>query len=77
MERSDIELIERYVNTDDALKKLYNEHLELEQKLDAYNHKKHLTADEETEKINLKKHKLRGKDQIENILRKYRNSRSA
>jgi hypothetical protein len=74
METQDLELIKKHIASDVSLKKLYEEHLELEQKLETYNQKNSLTPTEELEKKNLKKYKLRGRDQIEFILRKYRDA---
>lgn len=72
MEQRDLELIERHITTDTNLKKLYEEHLDLEKKIEQINQKLTLTPAEEMEKKNLKKVKLRGRDQIEFILKQYR-----
>ena len=74
MEQRDLELIKKYVSQDDELQKLYREHLDLEERLEKFNRKSYLTPDEELEKKTLKKFKLKGRDQIEHILRKYRES---
>jgi len=75
METRDLELIKRHITTDSALKKLYEEHMDFEKRLEEFNQKIALSPQEELEKTNIKKHKLRGRDQIEFILRKYRDDR--
>lgn len=77
MEQRDLKLIERYIASDTCLRKLYEEHLNLERRLAEFNQKIALTPDEELQKKNLKKFKLRGRDQIENILKKYRGADKA
>jgi uncharacterized protein len=72
MEKYDEELISQWVDKDPELKRQVEEHLEFERKLEELERKAFLTTDEETERKNLKKLKLRGKDQIETILNKYR-----
>ena len=74
MEHRDLELIKKYMMNDNQLRRLYEEHIDLENRLDAINRKGYLTPDEELKKKNLKKVKLKGKDEIERILRKYRES---
>jgi hypothetical protein len=71
MEQKEIELINKIINKDKELKKLWEEHLELEKMIDEYNKRVYLTAQEEFEKNRLKKLKLAGKDRIHTILRKY------
>lgn len=77
MEQRDLELIEKHIVSDASLKKLYEEHIALERRIEEYNHKTALSQAEELEKKNLKKYKLRGRDQIEFILRKYRDLEKA
>lgn len=72
MEQRDLELIQKHITSDASLKKLYEEHVALERRLSEFNGKPALSPAEELEKKNLKKVKLRGRDQIEYILRKYR-----
>jgi uncharacterized protein YdcH (DUF465 family) len=72
MEKYDEELISQWVDKDPELKQQVEEHRELGRKLDALEQKGFLTTEEETEIKTLKKLKLRGKDQIEAILQKYR-----
>jgi len=72
MEKYDEELISQWVDKDPELKRHVEEHREFERKLKELEKKAFLTTEEETERKNLKKLKLRGKDQIEAILSKYR-----
>jgi uncharacterized protein YdcH (DUF465 family) len=72
MEQHDIELIQKHLSENEALKSLYNEHIDLERKLEKFNNKPVLTPSEEIEKKNIQKLKLRGRDRIENILQSYR-----
>lgn len=72
MEKYDEDLISQWVDKDPELKKYVGEHKEFERKLEALEKKTYLTTEEETERKKLKKLKLRGKDQIEAILCRYR-----
>ena len=72
MERRDLEIIGNKLESDKALKMLYDEHLDFERKLEKYNNKPYLTPFEETERKTLQKRKLRGRDMIEDILKRYR-----
>lgn len=72
MEQRDLELINKYKNSDNQLGKLYNEHVDFEKQLDQYNNKSYLTANDEMQRKMLQKKKLLGRDQIETILAKYR-----
>ena len=72
MEKKDEELIVSLVDSDPELKKYYEEHQELEQKLLGYQKKSHLTPMEEMEKKRLQKLKLIGKDKIMEILGRHR-----
>ena len=72
MEKYDEELISQWIGKDSELRKYVEEHRDFERKLEELEEKSFLTTEEETEKKKLKKLKLRGKDQIETILNKYR-----
>jgi len=72
MEHRDLELINRYVEEDEELRKYVNEHEEFEKRLEEFNRRVYLTPDEEFERKRLKKLKLAGRDQIERILNRYR-----
>ena len=72
MEKGDIQLIERYSTNDRVLKRLYDEHINFEQRLDKLSRKPFLTTREEAERKELQKQKLRGRDEIQRILNQYR-----
>ena len=72
MEQKEIDLISKLINKDQELKKLWEERLELEEKIEEYNKRVYLTPEEELEKNRLKKIKLAGKDKILAILKKYK-----
>lgn len=72
MELREIELIVSLLDKDQELKQCYEEHQELEKKLEAYQHRTHLSSVEELEKKRLQKLKLLRKDRIMEILRRYR-----
>ena len=55
MEQKEIDLISKLINKDQELKKLWEEHLELEEKIEEYNKRVYLTPEEELEKNRLKK----------------------
>jgi uncharacterized protein YdcH (DUF465 family) len=72
MEKRDLDLIEQWKEKDPDLKKLWQEHLEFEEQLEAFNKRVYLTPTEETERKTIQKKKLKGRDQIERILAKLR-----
>lgn len=72
MEERDIELIQAHAIENEALKFLYEEHLDFERQLEKYNNKPALTPAEEVERKNIQKKKLLGRDKIELILENYR-----
>lgn len=72
MEQKDLELIERYINEDQELKKCVCEHQAFEKKIEELNQRVFLTPEEEYERKRLQKLKLAGRDQIERILSRYR-----
>lgn len=72
MEQGEERLIISLLDKDPELRKYYEEHQELERKLQGYQHKAHLTPGEELEKKRLQKLKLAGKDRIMEILGRYR-----
>lgn len=72
MEERDLQLIKKLIPGDDALKKLWEEHMDYEHKLDEFNKKRYLSAEDEMQRRKIQKLKLAGKDQIEDILRKHR-----
>lgn len=72
MEKRDLELIQKYINTDPELKRYMEEHEEFEKKLEELNRRIYLTPEEEVERKKIQKLKLAGRDRIEAILAKYR-----
>ncbi|MCX5874314.1 MAG: DUF465 domain-containing protein [Deltaproteobacteria bacterium] len=72
MERRDQELINIWKEKDAELSKLWQDHLEYEEQLEVFNKRLYLSHSEELERKTLQKKKLRGRDQIEKILSKYR-----
>jgi uncharacterized protein len=68
MEQTDIELIERWKEREPDLRRLWEEHLEFEEQLEAFNKRVYLTPTEQMERKTLQKKKLKGRDQIERIL---------
>ncbi len=72
MEKRDLELIQKVIDTDPELKRCMDEHEELERRLDEFNRRLYLTPDEEIERKRLQKKKLAGRDRIETILAKHR-----
>ena len=72
MEARDLELITKWSEKDAELKRLWEEHLEFEEQLAAFNKRVYLTPSEEVDRKTLQKKKLKGRDQIERILMKIR-----
>lgn len=72
MESHDRNLILSLVEKDERLRRLYQEHLELEQQLDDYKTRVFLTDDEQMEAKRLKKKKLSGVDLMMRIVSEYR-----
>jgi hypothetical protein len=72
MEEKDEQLIRSLFEREPELRRYYEEHVELERRLDVFHQKHYLTPDEEVEKKRLQKLKLVGKDKIMEILARYR-----
>ncbi|MFI5395650.1 MAG: DUF465 domain-containing protein [Candidatus Binatia bacterium] len=72
MEKRDEELIHSLLPSDEELKRYYEEHLVLEQRLADLNRRLYLTSEQEVEKKHIQKLKLSGKDRIMEILEKHR-----
>lgn len=68
MEISDRELILRAIKYNTQLRRLYNEHLLLENKLDRLKSRSYLTTQEEIESKLLKLRKLKGVDKMMNMI---------
>ncbi len=64
MEKADREMIERLLEGNFELRKLYQEHQELEDKLKSFGHKHFLTVKEQQEELALKQRKLRGVEKM-------------
>ena len=71
MERREEELIQQHLNDDDELKAVYEEHLQLKNKLLEYRSKHYLTLEEEMEEKRIHKLKLASKDRMMVILGRY------
>lgn len=76
MEQTDLQLIEQWKDKDPELNRLWQEHLQFEEQLEAYNSRVYLSSAEQLERKQLQKQKLRGKDQIERILTRLRQEAS-
>ncbi len=72
MEQRDLDLIEKWKAQDTDLNRLWQEHLEYEEQLEAFNKRVYLTPTEDMERKTIQKKKLKGRDQIERILSKLR-----
>jgi len=72
MEEKDEALIRTLLEREPDLRRYYEEHVDLERRLDLFPQKLYLTPDEEVEKKRLQKLKLAGKDKIMEILARYR-----
>jgi uncharacterized protein YdcH (DUF465 family) len=72
MEKKDEELIQTLLEREPELRRCYEEHVDLERRLGAFQQKVYLSPDEELEKRRLQKLKLAGKDRIMEILSRHR-----
>ncbi len=72
MEQRDLKLIEEHMTDNEALRALYQEHVDLEKQLEKFNNKPALTPQEEMERKTIQKQKLLGRDKMEMILEAYR-----
>lgn len=72
MEKQDEELIKSLAETDSELRKYYQDHVDFERQIEAFNQKGHLSAEEEVERKRLQKLKLAGKDRIMEILGRHK-----
>ena len=72
MDQTEVKIIVPLLDKDPELKRYYEEHLELEDKLLTFQNRSYLSPDEEMEKKKLQKLKLVGKDKMMEILGKYR-----
>jgi len=72
MEKKDLDLIEKLIDSDDELRKHVEEHKRFEKILEDFGQRIYLTPEEDLEQKRIKKLKLKGRDRIERILAKYR-----
>lgn len=72
MEKSDLELIEEWKQSDPELNRLWTEHREFEEQLERFNSRVYLSTAEQVERKTIQKKKLKGRDRIERILIKLR-----
>ncbi len=72
MEQYELELLAKYGEKDEELKKLWDEHIMYEKRLEKLENKSVLTPSEENEIKGLKKKKLQGKTRMNQILEKYK-----
>ncbi|HEX5022872.1 MAG TPA: DUF465 domain-containing protein [Candidatus Binatia bacterium] len=77
MELKDEQTIVSLLDKDPELRKFYEEHRELEQKLAQFQHKHHLTPEEQVEMKKIQKLKLAGKDRMMQILGRHRQAGAA
>lgn len=71
MEQHEIDIIRKHMDDNAELKKLWEEHLEFERKLEELEKRPYVTPVEQTEIKRLKKCKLTGKTKIQEILDQY------
>ena len=67
-------LLENAKKDNPEFKKLFDEHLELKNKVDDLNKLKYLSAEQEIEKKTIKKQKLKNKDRMDEIISQYKTS---
>ena len=72
MEKNQDELKAHLIATDETFRRLAEEHAEYERQIQAIEAKPHVTAQDEVEEHRLKKLKLRLKDQMTDIMARYR-----
>jgi uncharacterized protein YdcH (DUF465 family) len=72
MVENDQNLIQRLTEENPRFRKLHEEHLFFEKKLQEYEELTYLSAEEDLERKKIQKLKLAGKDEMESILRDFR-----
>ena len=72
MAEKEQELIRRLTEENPRFRKLHEEHVFFEKKLQEYEELTYLSAEEDLERRKIQKLKLAGKDEMETILRDYR-----
>ena len=69
-------IVEELLNSNEEFKKLWEEHEELNQKVDEMSLKPYLTPEEEVELKRLKLVKLKGKEKLVSILDEYKKTKN-
>ena len=72
MAENDMDLIQRLSEENPRFRKLHEEHLLFEKQLQELDERTYLTPDEDLERKKIQKLKLAGKDEMEIILREFR-----
>ena len=72
MAENDMNLIQRLSEENPRFRKLHEEHLLFEKQLQELDERTYLTPDEDLERKKIQKLKLAGKDEMETILREFR-----
>ena len=72
MEAKEEALIRSLIDTDPELRRYYEEHRELKQRLEELRQRLHLTEEETLEQKRIQKQKLAGKDRMMEILARHR-----
>ncbi len=72
MVENDQDLIQRLTEENPRFRKLHEEHLFFEKKLQEYEDLSYLSPEEDLERKKIQKLKLAGKDEMESILRDFR-----
>ena len=72
MEKTDAELVARWIDKDPELKRRIEDHQDFERQLEEFNRRPYLTAEETVERRRIQKLKLAGRDHIEQLLAQYR-----
>ncbi len=70
MEKHEIDAIKKLINAGDyELKKLYEEHVDLDKRVEVLSNKSYLSPEEQSEFASIKKRKLQGKEKILKIVK--------
>ena len=72
MAENDMDLIQRLSEENPRFRKLHEEHLLFEKQLQELDERTYLTPEEDLERKKIQKLKLAGKDEMETILRDFR-----
>ena len=72
MAENDMDLIQRLSEENPRFRKLHEEHLLFEKQLQELDERTYLTPEEDLERKKIQKLKLAGKDEMETILREFR-----